>query len=381
MASPCRSFGIAFLIMILVTGFSGALSQGDPEIVFNKTKYTPFDEVTVIIKYQNSDPKKIETLTAKLFTTSMSKMEKTAQELMLTETSANSGVFEANIRLTPDLKLLSGDIVVQRDDDLIIELITSEDRILTSRVDVDFYTSEIMPMEPTYKVTDSARIIVIDIDENRRPKTIDTVQVRVWSTTDRGGSLVTLRETGAKTGIFEEILTFTLHEDSTGTRLRVSEGDTITVKYTDKTLPPPAPLSASGVETIEVEELFASANIGYLVPPLERVVVSEPKILDGVRESVHELSASQQVLIESEIVNSQNKNQPFAYIVQIKDDEGAVVSLSWVTGELPPKQSFKAAQSWVPDVQGIFSVEIFVWESIDDPNAISPVRSTTIEVN
>jgi len=383
MPDPYRSFTAAFMIIILIAGFTAAFSlQGDPEIVFSKTRYGPFDGVTVMIKYQkaNSNPEKAETLTANLFTTSMSKMQKPVQELLFVETSANSGIFEANIRLTPDTKIWLGDIVVQRDDDLVVEFKTSKDRIFTGRVDVDFYTSGIMLTEPTYRVTDAARIIVIDPDENRHPNTIDTLQVRVWSTTDRGGLLVTLRETGDRTGIFEEFLTFTLDEESTGTRLRVSEGDTITVKYTDKTLPAPAALSESGVETVEVEELFDSANIGYLIPLLERAVASEPKIVDHKGESISELSVSQQVLVQSEITNSQKKKQPFAYIVQIKDDEGATVSLSWVTGELPPKESFKAAQSWIPDAQGIFSVEVFVWESIDNPTALSPVRSTTIDI-
>jgi len=378
------SFAVFLAVVILGAGFLTAFSlQGDPEIIFNKTRYGPFDGVTVVIKYQkaNSNPEKVETFTANMFTTSMSKMQKPSQEILFTETSANSDLFEAQIRLTPDLTIWSGDIVVQRDDDLIVEFKTQQDRKFTQKVDVDFYASGIVLTEPTYKVTDVARIIVIDPDENRHPDTIDTLQVRVWSTTDRGGLLVTLREAGDRTGIFEELLTFTLDEESTGTRLRVSEGDTITVKYTDKTLPAPAALSESGVETVEVEELFDSANIGYLIPPLERAVASEPKIVDHKGESISELSVSQQVLIQSEITNSQKKKQPFAYIVQIKDDEGVTISLSWVTGELPPKESLKAAQSWILDAQGIFSVEIFVWESIDNPTALSPVQSTTIEVS
>jgi len=379
-----RSSLAAFITIILGTGFSAAFSlQGDPEIFFSKTSYGPFDGVTVVIKYQkaNSNPDKVETLTANLFTTSISKTQELAQELLFTETSANSSLFEARILLTPDPNIWFGDIVVQRDDDLIIEFKTSTDRVFRGRVDIDFYTSGVMLTEPTYKVTDLARIIVIDPDENRHPNTIDTLQVRVWSSTDRGGLLVTLRETGDRTGIFEELLTFTLDEESTGTRLRVSEGDTITVKYTDKTLPAPAALSESGVETVEVQELFASAKIRLLVSPLERAVASEPEIVNSKGESISKLSVSQQILVQSEITNSQKKEQLFAYIVQIKDYAGATVSLSWVSGKLPAEESFKVAQSWVPDAQGRFSVEIFVWESIDNPTVLSPVRSIAIEVS
>ncbi len=372
------------LIIILGTEFSVAFSlQGEPEIVFDKTKYGPFDGVTVLVKYQkaNSNPEKMETLTANLLTTAMSKTHKPAQEILFTETSVNSGIFEAHIRLTPDPKIWSGDIAVQRDDNLILEFKTPEGRIFSNSAHVDFYTSSVILAQPVYKVTDVARIIVIDPDENRHPDTIDTLPVRVWSNTDRGGLLVTLRETGASTGIFEELLAFTLNEESSGTRLRVSEGDTITVKYTDKTLPPPAALSSNGVDTVEVQELFSFAQIGYLVPPLQRAVASEPKIVSSNGESIGKIPVDQQVLIQSEINNNQTRKQPFAYIVQIKDDEGTTVSLSWVTGELIPDEPFRAAQSWTPDTQGIFSVQIFVWESIDKPTALSPVRSTTIEVS
>jgi hypothetical protein len=86
------------------------------------------------------------------------------------------------------------------------------------------------------------------------------------------------------------------------------------------------------------------------------------------------------VLIQSTITNSQTKKQPFAYIVQIKDGNGVTVSLSWVTGELPAKESLAAAQSWIPEARGEYKAEIFVWENVDNPTALSPVRTTTISV-
>jgi hypothetical protein len=239
-----------------------------------------------------------------------------------------------------------------------------------------------------FRMNERGVVRVIDPDANTLPDTIDTLQVRFWSTTDRGGLLVTLRETGDRTGIFEEIVTFTPDEESSGTRLRVAEGDTITAKYTDRTLPAPAALEAprpgspaqSGVFTVEVEELFASALIGAIVPPLERAVASEPTLVDQTGARLTDVSVGSQVLIQSTITNSQTKKQPFAYIVQIKDRNGVTVSLSWVTGELPAKESLAAAQSWIPDVAGEYTIEVFVWESVDTPTALSPVRTTTVTV-
>lgn len=44
----------------------------------------------------------------------------------------------------------------------------------------------------------------------------------------------------------------------------------------------------------------------------------------------------------ADISNSQNIQQNFAYITQIKNDDD-VISLSWLTGSLSPKQSFSPA--------------------------------------
>ena len=373
-----HSFFATFIIIILSTVYQTAFSsQGDPEIFFNKSGYGPFDDVYIVMIHQksNSNPKMIEMLTTYLSTPSMLKDQKPAQDLLFKERSADSGVFKARIKLTPDPMLWPGDIVVHRDDDLIIEFKTIEGQLFTGYADVDYYTSAAIFTEPTYKISESSRIIVIDIDENRNPHTFDILKVVVWSSTDRGGLSLVLRETGAKTGIFEEVITFVLDEQSSGTRLRVSEGDTITVKYTDRTLPPPAALSANGFETIEVEELFASAKIGYLTSTLARAVASEPRIVDEKGEILKYVTAGQQLLIQVEITNSQNRKQPFTYIIQIKDELGSTLSLSWLTGELPQGESITTGQSWIPDTKGLFSVEVFVWKSINDPLALSPVRS------
>jgi hypothetical protein len=362
--------------MISLPQISVSLDTG---VYFNKPKYTPFDTVAISIKDMdsNSDPARVETIVADVYTTSMAKAQKSPHSIMFRETADDSAMFEASARLTPDPAIWSGDIVVQRDDDLVVEFESSK-RIISGKVDIDYYSSALTLGELVYNVTDAARIIVIDIDMNMHPDTIDTLQVRIWSSTDRGGLLLTLRETGSRTGVFEEILTFTLDEESTGNRLRVSEGDTVTVKYTDNTLPAPAALSENGFETVEVEELFASAGIGYLVPPLERAVASEPMIVDSEGNAVDAL-IGQNIMIQSELINNQKKSQEFAFIVQIKDN-GVTVSMSWLTGRIPAEGSFKASQSWIPDADGRFSIEVFVWESIDNPVALSPLRSVMIDV-
>jgi len=89
----------------------------------------------------------------------------------------------------------------------------------------------------------------------------------------------------------------------------------------------------------------------------------------------------EQIMIVADISNSQNVQQPFAYLTQVTNNDDVVVSLSWLTGSLSPKQSLSPAQSWMPTESGLFTVEIFVWESIDNPEALSPPLSMTVNVH
>ena len=92
------------------------------------------------------------------------------------------------------------------------------------------------------------------------------------------------------------------------------------------------------------------------------------------------LTVGNQIMITADISNSQNTQQPFAYLTQVKNENQVVVSLSWLTGSLSPRQSFSPAQSWTPTESGLYTVEIFVWESVDNPEALSPPLSMTVTV-
>jgi len=89
----------------------------------------------------------------------------------------------------------------------------------------------------------------------------------------------------------------------------------------------------------------------------------------------------EQIMIMADISNNQDTQQNFAYLTQVTTDEGVVVSLSWLAGSLTPRQSFSPAQSWIPTESGTFHINVFVWESIDNPEALSPPLSMIVTVN
>jgi len=88
----------------------------------------------------------------------------------------------------------------------------------------------------------------------------------------------------------------------------------------------------------------------------------------------------EQIMIMADISNNQDVQQDFAYITQVKNDKDVVISLSWLTGSLSPRQSFSPAQSWIPKESGNYQIQVFVWESITNPEALSPPLSMTINV-
>ena len=62
-----------------------------------------------------------------------------------------------------------------------------------------------------------------------------------------------------------------------------------------------------------------------------------------VSQSEDMLSVDEQVMVVADLSNGQDRNQNFAYIVQIKDENDSVISLSWITGSLTLWQKFSSA--------------------------------------
>ena len=92
------------------------------------------------------------------------------------------------------------------------------------------------------------------------------------------------------------------------------------------------------------------------------------------------ISIDKQIQIIADVNNSQDRVQPFAYLVQIQDENDVTISLAWLTGALSPKQTLSPALSWIPEKSGTYSATIFVWESIDNPDALSLPLNLQINV-
>ena len=116
----------------------------------------------------------------------------------------------------------------------------------------------------------------------------------------------------------------------------------------------------------------------FLIPSM---AFADNHISTETSNPVNKLQLEKQIMITADVTNSQDVLQHFAYLTQIKNENGIVISLSWLTGSLSPNQSLSPAQSWIPPNEGIFEIEVFVWESIDNPEALSPPLKMTVQVD
>ena len=112
------------------------------------------------------------------------------------------------------------------------------------------------------------------------------------------------------------------------------------------------------------------APLSYAAAP-EKYNVS----VTGAREVL----VDKQVQITADLTNNQQREQPFAYLVQIQNEGGVTISLSWIAGSLAPGQSMSPSQSWTPTEIGTYVAQIFVWESVDNPDPLS--APLTIKIN
>ena len=102
---------------------------------------------------------------------------------------------------------------------------------------------------------------------------------------------------------------------------------------------------------------------------------------DSLGNQLQSFSINDQIQIVGTITNEHDFKQNFVFIFQVKNSIDNVESVSWIQGELSPRQSLDVSQSWIPESSGTYQIETFVWSSLNDPTALSPVLSTLITVD
>ena len=126
--------------------------------------------------------------------------------------------------------------------------------------------------------------------------------------------------------------------------------------------------------------MLGIANIQvYGIGSLQKAVISDERIVNLSGKSLGKnIIVNQSVQITAKITNTQENLQDFVYIVQIKDENDVVVKLGWISGSLTQHQSFSPSLSWTPKDSGVYSVEIYVWNSLVRQEALT--NFVTLEI-
>ena len=125
---------------------------------------------------------------------------------------------------------------------------------------------------------------------------------------------------------------------------------------------------------------FVSITPAFAVTELERATIEDPRLENAFGiPIIDNVNVHQQIQISSDITNNQMKSQTFVYLVQLKNEEGFVVSVGWISGQLTPDQKLNPSLSWTPVDSGEFTAEIFVWEGLQNQRALT--ENITLPVN
>ena len=383
---------IELSLLILSTTLFSASAESvsdyyDPyaPIFTDKSVYSWTDKVkiTIIAPSWNSNNNSIDSIgTEEGHFIKISTIKHSLEPYKLTETEPDSGIFTGEVTLTGFLHDVDGDnkidtsprttgngptngfLETDRDGGITISFEFADGVMLTHSAMISWNIAEISFLKSEYLVAEQAKIQVIEPDLNLNPEAIDQVIFELSSDSDSAGIAVEAIETSEASGIFEAFVLFTQNLASSGTRLFAMPGDMLYAKYDDFTLPSPYSKSDS-LDIIDTSKLVSE------IPSMERISITDTFLSDNLGNKINEPTINQQLQIVGVIENNQNYLQPFVFLIQIKDERGSVIYLSWVQGNLSSQQILQLSQSWFPEVQGKYTVEFFVWDSLTDPIPLS----------
>ena len=309
------------------------------------------------------------------------------------ETGPNTGLFKTTIKLKPkttastvapatptgtkdltNFEVLPGDLISVK---YIDTKDVSGNKVTISKVvQVVSQDPKMNATKAAFAANDAIGLTVTDVDANTDGEAIDSVKVRVTSTSDPVGFDVTGLETGVNTGVFTFSVPTTTSVSSGS--ITVKNGDNVTFKYTDTY---PADYAERVKQVADPSKDFL-LNVGIgAVASINATTPSQPALKDITGSTINEVTTGQQVVLSTDIKNNNNVSQPFAAIVEVRDADGITVYLQWQTGTLNPSSTANVGLSWTPENAGTYSVRTFVISNLANPAVLSPVAESTITVS
>jgi len=225
--------------------------------------------------------------------------------------------------------------------------------------------------KPNYDVGETAKITVVDLDANLDPDVVNTVKVTITSTSDPVGVAITLAETDVNTGVFEGTVKIAT---TTGLgQIYAKVGDTLTAKYKDE--------YPADYATTEKSKVFSkTATVGVVVLPIPMEAAKPSMVSPVTGATITTGKVGERVYLSTTVTNKVVVSKDFEALIQVKDEAGVVVYIGTVGGTIAGGQTLNVRTTWTPPAAGTYTVEVLVWKSLAEPEALSEKVTTTITV-
>lgn len=380
---------VALLVLPILLAAVGYQAEAQSRIV------GPSDSVRVVISDSdlNANPRGVDSYEDPefvVFRTNRNEVGEAHPEIV--ETGPSTGLFEFTIQLETDeracrLDLLAeprfaaeggsdpsvgvcpGDLLlVQYEDNRGAD---GESALVDYVFEIESWNPEFTTERDSYSAGEKISVSIYDPDANRNPDVADSLRdVRVYSEKDPAGQQFSAIETSRNSGVFR--LAFVTSLQNQNNAVQVDHGDEVTVQYIDDF---PADFSA-----FQEEKRFnfviglAGDDTGALVP-------SAPQIKNAGSVVQDQIMVGQQVTLSTQVSSSfQMEEFPFVAIMEVRNAEGVTVSIGWQSATLKEQGTREVGMSWVPTESGRYEVRTFLLSSLSNPQVLSQVFSSEVNV-
>ncbi len=121
-------------------------------------------------------------------------------------------------------------------------------------------------------------------------------------------------------------------------------------------------------------------EVGAIQTKFMRIGVEVPETVDQDSDPVDQGTLGTPIGIQSMLVNSEDREIKLTYIVKVTDSDGLTLMVSWIKGSVGSGMSLKPTIFWIPDTAGDYSIDIFVWDNLDNPIPLSAPAKIRIGV-
>jgi len=136
----------------------------------------------------------------------------------------------------------------------------------------------------SYRAPGIGVLHVVDPDMNLNQDRIDAFNIQIWSDSDARGVDLTVIETGDVTGIFKGTVTFTVSDESSGDRLRVSHADVITAEYLDSVSSSDPNASADNPVIITAKSVIKELPVSPLKQQMSGILPQDVMCKEGLEK-------------------------------------------------------------------------------------------------